>query len=324
LPADASAFVLLVGPTGAGKSALALELAESAGGEIVNADSMQVYRGFDIGTDKPSAGDRRRIPHHLLDIVDPRTQFTAADFCAQAGEAIAAIRGRGRRALVVGGTGLYVKALLDGLFPGPGRDDALRAALDREARESGLEALWRRLAAADPDYAAKVGPRDRIRIIRSLEVLTLTGRTMTDHFRETRSRVAGARVLKIGLGRERAELVGRIEARVDRMFERGLVEEVAGLLAAGVPETAPPFRALGYRHVLRHLKGEIGRGEAAALTKIDTRRYAKRQMTWFRKMEGFLWFGPDGSIGPVPPALRASGESEAAAEILRLIAAEGP
>ena len=307
MPADAPAFILLVGPTGAGKSALALELAESAGGEIINADSMQVYRGFDIGTDKPPAEDRRRVPHHLLDIVDPRTQFTAADFCARAGEAIAAIRGRGRRALVVGGTGLYVKALLDGLFPGPGRDDALRAALDREAREIGLDALWRRLAAADPDYAAKVGPRDRIRIVRSLEVLTLTGRTMTDLFRETRSRVAGARVLKIGLRRERAELVGRIEARVDRMFERGLVEEVAGLLAAGVPETAPPFRALGYRHVLRHLKGEIGRGEAAALTKIETRRYAKRQMTWFRKMEGLLWCG--------------AGET---AEILRLIAAEGP
>ena len=290
---DAPSFVLLVGPTGAGKSDLALALAERTGGEIVNADSMQVYRGFDIGTDKPSTEARRRVPHHLLDIIDARAQFTAADFAARALAAIADIGGRGRRPFVVGGTGLYVRALLDGLFPGPGRDDALRAALEREAREAGLDALWRRLAGADPAYAAKVGPRDRIRIVRALEVQTLTGRTMTENFRETRSRVADFRILKIGLARERADLVRRIEARTDRMFERGLVEEAAGLIASGLDETAPPFRALGYRHVLGHLKGEIGRDEAIALTKIDTRRYAKRQMTWFRKMEGLMWYGPD-------------------------------
>jgi len=293
LRSDAPSFVLLVGPTGAGKSDLALALAERTGGEIVNADSMQVYRGFDIGTDKPSAEARRRVPHHLLDIIDARAQFTAADFAARALAAIADIGGRGRRPFVVGGTGLYVRALLDGLFPGPGRDDALRAALEREAREAGLDALWRRLAGADPAYAAKVGPRDRIRIVRALEVQTLTGRTMTENFRETRSRVADFRILKIGLARERADLVRRIEARTDRMFERGLVEEAAGLIASGLDETAPPFRALGYRHVLGHLKGEIGRDEAIALTKIDTRRYAKRQMTWFRKMEGLMWYGPD-------------------------------
>jgi tRNA dimethylallyltransferase len=293
LRSDIPSFVLIVGPTGAGKSELALDLAERAAGEIVNADSMQVYRGFDIGTDKPSAEDRRRVPHHLLDIVDARTQFTAADFAARAFDAIGAIRGRGRRAFVVGGTGLYVKALLDGLFPGPGRDEAVRAALDREAGEAGLDVLWRRLAASDPEYAARIGARDRIRIVRALEVQTLTGRTMSDHFRETRSPVAGFDVLKVGLLRERAELVRRIEARTDRMFERGLVEEAAALIASGLDETAPPFRALGYRHVLRHLKGEIGRDEAAALTKIDTRRYAKRQMTWFRKMEGLSWYKPD-------------------------------
>jgi tRNA dimethylallyltransferase len=303
---DANSFVLIVGPTGAGKSALALDLAERAGGEIINADSMQVYRGFDIGTDKPSAEDRRRIPHHLLDIIDARTQFTAADFADRAFEAIGAIRGRGRRAFVVGGTGLYIKALLDGLFPGPGRDDAVRDALDREAREAGLDALWGRLAAADPAYAAKVGIHDRIRIVRALEVQALTGRTMSDHFLETRSRVADFSILKIGLRWERKELVRRIEARVYRMFERGLVEEVAGLIASGLDETAPPFRALGYRHVLRHIKGEIGRSEAAALTKIDTRRYAKRQMTWFRKMEGLTWF-----------------RAGAAPEILALVEAQG-
>jgi len=290
---DAKIFVLLVGPTGAGKSTAALALAENLKGEIINCDSMQVYRGFDIGTDKPSAEDRRRAPHHLLDIVDSRTQFTAADFTILAVESIGAIRARGRLPFVVGGTGLYVRALLSGLFPGPGRDDAVREALEREAREGGLQSLWQRLRDADPDYGAKVGVRDRIRIFRALEVLALTGRTMSENFRATQSCVADFRVLKIGLEWERAELYRRIEARVDRMFERGLIEEAAGLLASGVDEAAPPFRALGYEHVLRHLKGEIGREEAVALTKIDTRHYAKRQLTWFRKMDGLRWFRPD-------------------------------
>jgi tRNA dimethylallyltransferase len=290
---EAKIFVLMAGPTGAGKSAAALSLAERLDGEIINADSMQVYRGFDIGTDKPSAEDRRRVPHHLLDIVDGRTQFTAADFAARAVEAIEAIRARGRLPFVVGGTGLYVKALLDGLFPGPGRNDAVREALEREARDLGLEVLWERLREADPAYGANVGARDRVRIVRALEVIALTGRPMSENFRLTRSLTAGYRILKIGLTWDRAELYRRIEARVDRMFERGWVEEAAGLLASGVAESAPPFRALGYEHVLRILKGEIGRDEAAALTKIDTRHYAKRQLTWFRKMEGLRWFRPD-------------------------------
>ena len=290
---DAKIFVLVVGPTGAGKSAAAMSLAERLDGEIVNCDSMQVYRGFDIGTDKPPAEDRRRVPHHLLDIIDSRTQFTAADFAARAVEAIGAIRARGRRPFVVGGTGLYVKALVDGLFPGPGRNDAVREALEREARELGFEALWSRLREADPAYGAKVGVRDRVRIVRALEVIALTGRPMSENFRGTRSLIADFRILKIGLDWDRAELYRRIEARVDRMFERGWVEEVAGLLASGVDESAPAFRALGYEHVLRHLKGEIGRDEAAARTKIDTRHYAKRQLTWFRKMDGLRWFRPD-------------------------------
>jgi tRNA dimethylallyltransferase len=293
LQPDAKVFVLVAGPTGAGKSAAALHLAERLEGEIVNADSMQVYRGFDIGTDKPSAEDRRRVPHHLLDVVDGRTQFTAADFAARAVEAIGAVRARGRLPFVVGGTGLYIKALLDGLFPGPGRNDAVRAALEREAGERGLEALWNRLREADPAYGAKVGVRDRVRIVRALEVIALTGRPMSENFRGTRSLTAEYRILKIGLTRDRDELYRRIEARIDRMFERGWVEEAAGLLAAGVPESAPPFRALGYEHVLRLLKGEIGRDEAAALAKIDTRHYAKRQLTWFRKMDGLRWFRPD-------------------------------
>lgn len=289
---DRPSLVFLVGPTAAGKSAAAIALAERLDGEIVSCDSMQVYRGFDIGTDKPSAEDRARIPHHLLDVVDPEAQFTAAEFAVLALEAVAGIRERGRLPLIAGGTGLYFKALEEGLFPGPGRDDALRRLLDEEARTKSVEALWRRLAAVDPAAAAKTGRRDRIRIVRALEVQALTGIPLSDHFRRTESRLAGFRTIKIGVQWPRPELVRRIEERIDRMFARGFVREVEDLLARGVPETAPPFRALGYRHVLRSLRGEIGPAEAMEKTKIETRQYAKRQMTWFRKMKDVRWFSP--------------------------------
>ncbi|HOY98023.1 MAG TPA: tRNA (adenosine(37)-N6)-dimethylallyltransferase MiaA [Candidatus Aminicenantes bacterium] len=297
-------LVFILGPTGSGKSAFALRLAEERGGEIISCDSMQVYRGFDIGTDKPSAEDRARVPHHLIDVADAGTQFHAADFAALALEAIAAVRERERIPLVVGGTGLYFKALEDGLFPGPGRDEAVRSALDAEAGERGPEVLWERLAAVDPAYAAKTGRRDRIRIVRALEVFTLTGRPISEHFKRTEGLLGDERPVKIGLDRPRADLYRRIEERVDRMFDRGLIEETRRLLAGGVPESAAPFKALGYKHVLRLLRGEIGPDEAAALTKIDTRHYAKRQMTWFRKMPGVRWIQPDetdpASVLPAP------------------------
>ncbi|NMD10965.1 MAG: tRNA (adenosine(37)-N6)-dimethylallyltransferase MiaA [Acidobacteria bacterium] len=297
-------LVFILGPTGSGKSAFALRLAEERGGEIISCDSMQVYRGFDIGTDKPSAEDRARVPHHLIDVADAGTQFHAADFAALASEAIAAVRERERIPLVVGGTGLYFKALEDGLFPGPGRDEAVRSALDAEAGERGPEVLWERLAAVDPAYAAKTGRRDRIRIVRALEVFTLTGRPISEHFKRTEGLLGDERPVKIGLDRPRADLYRRIEERVDRMFDRGLIEETRRLLAGGVPESAAPFKALGYKHVLRLLRGEICPDEAAALTKIDTRHYAKRQMTWFRKMPGVRWIQPDetdpASVLPAP------------------------
>jgi len=292
LQPDKNPLILIVGPTGVGKSATALELAERLNGEIVNCDSMQVYRGFDIGTDKPSAEDRRRIPHHLLDVVDPAIQFTAADFAALAADAVTAIRRRGRVPFVVGGSGLYFKALLDGLFPGPGKDDSARRSLEMEAREKGLDALWNRLEAADPVYALKIGRRDRIRIIRALEVLTLTGVSMSDHFRTTQSPLRDFQEVRIGLKLGREELTERIEKRVDRMFDRGLVAEVKALLSSGVHENSPPFRALGYKYVLQYLTGRITLEQAVALTKTDTRHYAKRQMTWFRKMAGICWFSP--------------------------------
>jgi tRNA dimethylallyltransferase len=293
LEPEASALVIVLGPTAVGKSRVAVDLALRFGGEVISGDSIQVYRGFDLGTDKPSAEARRGVPHHLIDIVGPEVQFTAADFVREALSAAEGIAARGRLPIVAGGTGLYLKALCDGLFPGPGRDPAFRAALEAEAREKGLEALFRRLEAVDPEYARKIRGRDRIRIVRALEVHAATGRPISEHFRATESPIKGRAVVRLGLRLEREEINRRIDARVDRMFERGLVEEVRGLLERGVPETAPPFRALGYSHVLRHLRGEIGRDEAAALTKTDTRHYAKRQMTWFRKMAGVVWFSPD-------------------------------
>lgn len=293
MPPDIRNLVVILGPTAVGKSRKAVDLALRFGGEIVNGDSVQVYRGFDIGADKPSPGSRRGVPHHLIDIVDPAVQFTAADFVREALEAAREIAGRRRLPLVVGGTGLYLKALLDGLFPGPGRNPALRASLEAEAREKGLGALYERLEAVDPEYARKVRDRDRIRIIRALEVYEATRRPLSEHFLRTESPVRGVNVVRIGLRLDREVLCRRIEDRVDMMFERGLVAEVRSLLEGGVREDAPPFRALGYRHVLRHFAGDLSLDEARTLTKQDTRRYAKRQMTWFRKMDGVAWFSPE-------------------------------
>ena len=290
---EAPVLVIVLGPTAVGKSRIAVDLALRFGGEVVNGDSIQVYHGFDIGTAKPGPDDRRGVRHHLIDIVGPEVQYTAADFVRDALAAAREIAARGRVPIVAGGTGLYLKALVDGLFPGPGRDPAVRAALEAEAAERGLDALFRRLEAVDPDYARKVRDRDRVRIIRALEVHAATGRPISEHFRKTRSPVEGRTVLLLGLKLERDALCRRIDERVDRMFARGLVDEVRELLEQGVPGTAPAFRALGYKHVIRLLRGEIGREEAVALTKTDTRRYAKRQMTWFSRMAGVVWFSPD-------------------------------
>jgi tRNA dimethylallyltransferase len=286
-------LIIILGPTGVGKSAVGVNLAHEFNGEIITCDSMQVYKGFDIGTDKPPSAMLQKVPHHLLDIVDSASQFTAADFVREALAEIPLIKRRGRLPFVIGGTGLYLKALLIGLFPGPGKDAGLRERLETEAREEGLDSLRKKLEEVDPSYARMIGQRDKIRIIRALEVYYLTHTPISLHFRNTKSAVSDFHLLKIGLQLERMELYRRIEERVERMFRNGIIKEVEGLLAQGVEENAPPFRALGYKYVLQLLKAEIALEEAIFLTKRDTRHYAKRQITWFRKMAGINWLSAD-------------------------------
>ncbi len=271
---------------------MAVKIAEAFNGEVISCDSMQVYRGFDLGTDKIPPDRRAGIDHYLLDIVDPAEQFTAANFVEFALSAIRVIQGKKRLPIITGGTGLYLKALLDGLFPEGKKDPRIRKKLEYEARTKGLESLQKRLERIDPEYAKKIGKNDRIRIIRALEVYHATHKPISNHFSNTRSSIEDFFVLRIGLKLERQELYRRIEQRVDRMFKEGIVKEVTALLESGVNETSPPFRALGYKHVLSHLKGELSLEEAIDFTKKDTRHYAKRQMTWFRKMEGIQWFSP--------------------------------
>jgi len=292
LSAEAKKILIIVGPTAVGKTSTALWLSQEFSGEIITCDSMQVYRGFDIGTDKPSLEDRQLVPHHLVDFLEPTEQFSAAEFALRAVEVAEEILGRGHLPMVVGGTGLYHRALTVGLFKGPGRDPALRQKLKNEARAYGLDRLYQKLEEVDPEYARKTAPRDSIRIIRALEVYYKTGRPLSDHFLLTESPLnrRGFFPSQIGLKLERKELYARIEERVDRMFEKGLVEEVKTLLQQGVPEEATPFKGLGYRQVLQHIKGEISLEEAIRLTKLETRHYAKRQMTWFRKTPGLTWF----------------------------------
>ncbi len=292
MESEAKNLVIILGPTGVGKTALSVRLANKIGGEIINCDSMQVYMGFDIGTDKIPPEKREGIPHHLLDVVEPSIQFTAADFVKLSLKTIRAILEQKKVPLIVGGTGLYIRALVEGLFPEGKSAPRLRQKLEEEARKHGLEKLRERLMEIDPDYGRKIGPNDKVRIIRALEVFHSTGKPISRHFDHTRSAVEDFNIVKIGLKLERHELYRRIEERTDQMVKKGLVQEVERLLREGVDEKSPPFRALGYKYALKHLRNEISLDQAIALTKRDTRRYAKRQMTWFRKMKGIRWYFP--------------------------------
>jgi len=272
-------IIVLSGPTASGKTAIALSLARAFSLEIVSADSMQVYRGMDIGTAKPTPAQRAEVPHHLVDVADPDEKFSAGRFVAGAEEAIRGIRNKGRLPLVAGGTGMYIRSLLRGLDALPA-DPGIRVRLTRRWEEDRGETLYRELQRIDPVSAAKIHPSDRVRIIRSLEVAEMTGEPAST--RKVSWAYGGSRyrVLFLVVSIERVELYRRIDRRVEEMFGAGLVEEVSGLLARGYGRDLASMGALGYRHVLSHLLDGISRDQAVDQMKRDTRRYAKRQVTW--------------------------------------------
>lgn len=282
-------LVVVVGPTAAGKSDLAVEIAAALDAEVISADSVQVYRGFDIGTGKLSAAEMQGVPHHLMDVVDPDEPFSAAHFVELADEAAANIAARGRRVVVAGGTGLYVRALVRGLFQAPPASEEIRQRHREEAADHGVPALHNRLAAEDPEAAARIHENDLVRISRALEVLEQTGRTISDLQREHREmppRYPAA--LMLGLAPDRPTLRDRIERRVHAMMEAGWLEETRALMARGYGE-ARPMGSLGYRQLSAHLRGELDLAEAVRQTVRDTRRFARRQLTWFKEEPGISW-----------------------------------
>ncbi len=282
-------LVAILGATATGKSALGIALAERFGGEIISCDSTAVYRGFDIGTDKVPAAEQHGIPHHLVDVADPIEEYSAARYAREAAAVIRDVTRRGRLPILVGGTGLYYRALTRGFFPGPGRDTALRGRLERVAARKGVERLHRWLARVDPASAVRIQRRDLKRIIRALEVYLVTGRPITSHFADTASAIPEYDVTAFALAIPAAETAARVARRVDAQFERGLMDEIKGLLAAGVPETAHPFSGLVYRQALEYLHGVRGERETRELIVRENRRYAKRQLIWFRKEPNLRW-----------------------------------
>lgn len=282
--------MIICGPTASGKSDLALRLARELDAEIVNADSMQVYRRLDIGTAKPTTEERAEIPHHLIDIVDPDELFSAADFADAADVAIQDINRRGKRAIVVGGTGLYIRALLKGLVDSPGGSAEIRSALHEEAARIGNAAMLEKLRLVDPELAAGLHPNNLVRIIRALEVQQTSGIPLSRHQKEHAFSARRYDALQIGISVDRSELYRRIEQRVDRMLADGLLDEVRGLLAAGFGPELKSMRSIGFKETAAYLSGESTLEEAIRLIKRDTRHYAKRQLTWFKADPDILWF----------------------------------
>lgn len=293
-------LVAIVGPTASGKTAAAHELARRVGAEIVSADSMAIYRGMDIGTAKPSPEERLEVHYHMVDVVDPNEPFTVADYQERAVEVVEDIICRGRLPIVAGGTGLYVRAVIDGLnIPSAGIDSELRARLKREADEKGSEWLHKRLAEVDPVTAERLHPNDIKRIIRALEVYEQSGRPMSEIVEETRPkapRYPGA--VLYGLTMDREKLYRRIEERVDEQIRRGLVEEVRRLLDSGYDVDLPAMQGLGYKEIAACLKGEYDLNSAVETLKRSTRRFAKRQYTWFRADKRIRWI----DVNDITPA----------------------
>ena len=293
-------LIAILGPTATGKSALGIAIAERFNGEIINCDSTAVYRGFDIGTDKVPLDQRRGIAHHLIDIADPTDEYTAAQFGRDAAAAVDDIHSRGRLPILVGGTGFYYRALTRGLFPGPGKDAGLRARLEAIAVKKGVETLHRMVARVDPESGARIQPRDLKRLVRALEVYFQTGKPLTAHFEDTVSPLAAdVQVGAIALRMPAPWLAERLARRVDEQFDAGLLDEIRGLLAAGVPPDARPFGGLVYRQAMDYLHGVRSEAATRELIAQENRKYARRQLIWFRKEPNLVWFDGPGTNAEV-------------------------
>lgn len=293
-------LIVILGPTASGKTSLALALSPLLSGEIINGDAMQMVRHLNIGTAKPSTEERALVPHHLYDFVQPDEFFSAGQYMTEARKICHEVAGRGSTPIVVGGSGLYLRVLLEGIFPGPGRASSLRSRLQRIAEKRGVQTLLRMLRRHDPEAADRIQPGDLVRLVRALEVRLLTGIPIT-RLQASADPIGGFRVLKIGLDVPREKLYGRINRRVTVMFTSGLLGEVESVLDMGYSIESKGFEAIGYRQAMAVLSGELSVEEAISLTQRDTRRYAKRQMTWFRKEKDVHWLP---FSGDEPQALR--------------------
>ena len=308
-------IIVVCGPTATGKTRLGIALAEACGGEIVSADSMQVYRRMDIGTAKATPAERARVPHHMLDVCEPSEDYSDSRYVREAGAVCDRLLAAGKTPVLVGGTGLYIDSLLSGrdFAARPDGDGELRRALGEEYDLRGGEAMLETLRAFDPERAAKLHPGDRRRIVRAIEIYRLTGKTVTEHDAETRARPPRYRAFTVALSyRERADLYARIDRRVEEMAAAGLFEEVEGLLAEGLSPACTAMQAIGYKEAALALRGELSREEAVALIQQGSRRYAKRQLTWFGRNEAAHWL----RWGPEPDF------DAAMAEIARLLSTE--
>lgn len=286
-------IVVICGPTGVGKTSFAIELARHFGGQIVGADSMQIYRYMDIGTAKPTAAERAAVPHHMVDIIDPDEDYDAAVYGEQAHAVISGLVEKGIPPFVVGGTGLYIKALTYGLFEDRASAPGVRQSLKSQLAAQGADAMHAMLAARDPEAASRLHPNDTFRVLRALEVVTVTGRPLSDHHKSHGFQQPRYRTLTIGLTLPREQLYACIDRRVDAMIAAGLPEEVRGLLGRSYDPCLKSMQSLGYRHMVDYLQGRLTWEEALRTLKRDHRRYAKRQFTWFNKVADMHWLAPD-------------------------------
>jgi len=285
--------LVICGPTGIGKTSVGIRLAEKSGGEIISADSMQIYRYMDIGTAKPTADEQDRVFHHMIDIVDPDEDFDAVRFAEMARQKVTRLHQKGVMPFVVGGTGLYIRALLQGLFQSNPVDPKIRERLMKEAAENGSSALYHRLQQVDPDTADRLHPNDTYRIVRALETIESTGRSISAHQQDHGFADEPFHALKICLQLDRQKLYDRIDRRVDLMIEAGFVDEVQKLLGMGYSADLKSMQSIGYRHIIDFLEGRGSWDEGVRILKRDTRRYAKRQLTWFGADKDIIWHRPD-------------------------------